>query len=161
MLRVANSQCTSTSGASCCVCSQSNPPSQAVDELPAALQLAPGAWQDKYHFPKPGPGTPVVMQCRTNRRASWAAQLAHDAGLGSVFVYKQVRSAKCHSSSGIFGKYSYKSFCVKHLSSPQLGGRPARLLSGAICVPQAPGTILGLSSLHGSVDPMVDNRPAL
>ncbi len=74
--------------------SQSNPPSRAVDELPAALQLAPGAWQDKYHFPKPGPGTPVVMQCRTNRRASWAAQLAHDAGLGSVFVYKQVRSAK-------------------------------------------------------------------
>ena len=64
----------------------------AVDELPAALALAPGAWQEQYRCLKPGPGAPVVMQCRTNRRAAWAAQLAHDAGLASVFVYKQART---------------------------------------------------------------------
>jgi hypothetical protein len=31
----------------------------------------------------------VVLQCRTQRRASWAAQLASDAGLHNVLVYKQ------------------------------------------------------------------------
>lgn len=60
-----------------------------VDELPAALQLSSSEWAERYRFPKPGAGAPVVFQCRTNRRASWAAQLAADAGLGPVFVYKQ------------------------------------------------------------------------
>lgn len=63
---------------------------RAVDELPAALQLSGSEWAERYRFPKPGAGAPVVFQCRTHRRASWAAQLAADAGLGPVFVYKQV-----------------------------------------------------------------------
>lgn len=48
-------------------------------------------WQQNYNFPKPGPYEPVVMQCRTNRRSAWAAQLAQDAGLQNCYVYKQVR----------------------------------------------------------------------
>lgn len=60
-----------------------------VDELPAALELSLTAWQDRYRFPKPGGSSTVVMLCRANRRASWAAQLAHDAGLPHVLVYKQ------------------------------------------------------------------------
>mmetsp|Transcript_15084 Transcript_15084/g.45563 ORF Transcript_15084/g.45563 Transcript_15084/m.45563 type:complete len:356 (-) Transcript_15084:398-1465(-) len=60
-----------------------------MDELPAALGMSPAAWQEQYGFPKPSSSSTVVMQCRTNRRASWAAQLAHDAGLSRVLVYKQ------------------------------------------------------------------------
>lgn len=30
------------------------------------------------------------MQCRTNKRATWAAQLAADAGLEHCLIYKQV-----------------------------------------------------------------------
>lgn len=63
----------------------------AVDELSAALQLGPAEWVERYRFPKPGAGSPVVLQCRTQRRSSWAAQLAADAGLHNVLVYKQVR----------------------------------------------------------------------
>lgn len=61
-----------------------------MDELPAALQLSGTEWAERYRFPKPGAGAPVVLQCRTQRRASWAAQLAADAGLHNVLVYKQV-----------------------------------------------------------------------
>lgn len=61
-----------------------------VDEMPAALQLSGAEWAERYRFPKPGAGAPVVLQCRTQRRASWAAQLAADAGLHNVLVYKQV-----------------------------------------------------------------------
>ena len=50
-------------------------------------------WQQHYDFPKPGPYDPVIMQCRTNRRAAWAAQLAKDAGLQNCLVYKQVSSS--------------------------------------------------------------------
>lgn len=46
-------------------------------------------WQQHYDFPKPGPYEPLIMQCRTNRRAAWAVQLAQDAGLQNCFVYKQ------------------------------------------------------------------------
>ena len=30
------------------------------------------------------------MQCRTNKRATWAAQLAADAGLQHCLIYRQV-----------------------------------------------------------------------
>lgn len=60
-----------------------------VDELAAALELSPTAWQERYRFAKPGGSSTVIMLCRTNRRASWAAQLAHDAGLPHVLVYNQ------------------------------------------------------------------------
>ena len=82
---------------------------RAVDELPAALQLNSTEWAERYRFPKPGAGAPVVLQCRTQRRATWAAQLAADAGLHNVLVYKQVTHSRqgwkscldqCRSMSG-------------------------------------------------------------
>jgi rhodanese-related sulfurtransferase len=88
---------------SCCCCTQAELHVElqsirlslyAVDELPAALQLSSAEWAERYHFPKPGAGMPVVLQCRTQRRASWAAQLAADAGLHNVLVYKQVIQAQ-------------------------------------------------------------------
>ena len=64
-------------------------PAAAADQLPSALLMTEERWQRHYNFPKPGPYEPVVMQCRTNRRAAWAAQLAHDAGLQNCYVYRQ------------------------------------------------------------------------
>lgn len=58
-------------------------------QLPAALQMAPQAWQEAFHFPRPSSEDWVIMQCRTNKRAAWAAQLAADAGLQRCLVYKQ------------------------------------------------------------------------
>ena len=69
------------------------PPSSAADQLPAALRLSEEQWQQQYRFPKPRPHDPVVMQCRTNRRAAWAAQLAQDSGLHNCLVYRQVTTA--------------------------------------------------------------------
>ena len=62
----------------------------AADQLPSALRLSEEQWQQQYRFPKPRPHDPVIMQCRTNRRAAWAAQLAQDAGLHNCLVYRQV-----------------------------------------------------------------------
>ena len=94
-------------------------------------------WQQHYDFPKPGPYDPVIMQCRTNRRAAWAAQLAKDAGLQNCLVYKQVshqdletrhpcvsietdmtvaRHLKCSDAQGVYGWHldpvikSYRSY---------------------------------------------------
>ena len=53
--------------------------------------MAPEAWEDAFHFPRPSSGDWVVMQCRTNKRATWAAQVAADAGLQRCLIYKQVR----------------------------------------------------------------------
>jgi hypothetical protein len=91
-------ECNCPSKCSCNCSKWSNAPPRhgpAVDELPAALQLSGAEWAERYRFPKPGPGAPVVLQCRTQRRASWAAQLAADAGLHNVLVYKQVTRAGC------------------------------------------------------------------
>lgn len=60
-----------------------------TDEIPSALRMSSRQWRDTYHCDKPAQGDPVVMQCRTNRRASWAAQIAQDAGFKKCFVYKQ------------------------------------------------------------------------
>jgi len=43
----------------------------------------------RHRFPKPEPEDLVVMSCRTNTRAAWAAQLAQDAGLSRCVVYRQ------------------------------------------------------------------------
>lgn len=48
-------------------------------------------WQDQYRYEKPAQNDPLIMQCRTNRRAAWAAQLAQDSGLQNCFVYRQAR----------------------------------------------------------------------
>ena len=61
-----------------------------TDQLPAALSMAPREWEAAYRCPKPGFEDWVVMQCRTNRRAAWAAQVAQDAGWPRVLVYRQV-----------------------------------------------------------------------
>ncbi|KAL3689095.1 hypothetical protein R1sor_015404 [Riccia sorocarpa] len=59
-----------------------------VEELPKALSMDSGAWEKTYRFPKFSTEDTVVFQCRTSRRATWAAQLAHDFGMGRCFVYK-------------------------------------------------------------------------
>jgi rhodanese-related sulfurtransferase len=60
-----------------------------VDQLPAALALPPELFAEQYRFPKPRAGDLVIMSCRTNTRAAWAAQLAQDAGLRRAVVYRQ------------------------------------------------------------------------
>lgn len=52
--------------------------------------MTPEAWQDAFHFPRPSSMEWVIMQCRTNKRATWAAQLAADAGLQRCLIYRQV-----------------------------------------------------------------------
>lgn len=59
-------------------------------QLPMAFQMGPDSWEDTFHFPKPSNADWVIMQCRTNKRATWAAQLAADAGLTNCLIYKQV-----------------------------------------------------------------------
>ena len=60
-----------------------------TDEIPSALRMSSRQWRDSYHCEKPAQGDALVMQCRTNRRASWAAQIAQDAGFKKCLVYKQ------------------------------------------------------------------------
>lgn len=60
-----------------------------VDRLPSALHLSSGEFAAQYGFPKPQPDDLVVMSCRTNTRAAWAAAVAQDAGLQRCLVYKQ------------------------------------------------------------------------
>ena len=57
-----------------------------------AFQMEPDSWEDTFHFPQPSNADWVIMQCRTNKRATWAAQLAADAGLTNCLIYKQVVS---------------------------------------------------------------------
>lgn len=61
-----------------------------TDEVASALSSSSRQWKERYRCDKPGHGEAVIMQCRTNRRAAWAAQIAQDAGLTNCFVYKQV-----------------------------------------------------------------------
>ena len=63
-----------------------------------AFQMEPDSWEDAFNFPQPSGNDWVIMQCRTNKRASWAAQLAADAGLTNCLIYKQV-SAVCKPSA--------------------------------------------------------------
>mmetsp|Transcript_16800 Transcript_16800/g.47376 ORF Transcript_16800/g.47376 Transcript_16800/m.47376 type:complete len:358 (+) Transcript_16800:2-1075(+) len=62
-----------------------------VDQLPKALQLGLREWERTYRFPKPGveEGSVTILQCRTNKRARWAAQLCAEAGWRGVYVYRQ------------------------------------------------------------------------
>jgi rhodanese-related sulfurtransferase len=60
-----------------------------VDRLPSALALSPENFLAQYHFPKPSIDDLVVMSCRTNVRAAWAAALAQDAGLMQCVVFRQ------------------------------------------------------------------------
>jgi len=59
-------------------------------QLPMAFQMGSDSWEDTFHFPQPSDADWVIMQCRTNKRATWAAQLAADAGLTNCLIYKQV-----------------------------------------------------------------------
>lgn len=51
-----------------------------VDQLASALQLPPDEFQRLYHFTKPLGRDALIMQCRTSRRAAWAAQMCMDVG---------------------------------------------------------------------------------
>jgi rhodanese-related sulfurtransferase len=52
-----------------------------VQEWPKALAMDSRAWEQSFKFPKFGNDDLVILHCRSNRRASWAAYLAQDAGL--------------------------------------------------------------------------------
>ena len=52
-----------------------------ADQLAAALELQPGEFAARYGFPRPVAGDMLVLHSRTSCRASWAAQVAADAGL--------------------------------------------------------------------------------
>ncbi len=72
-----------------------------TDEVASALSPSSRPWKERYRCDKPGHSQPVIMQCRTNRRAAWAAQIAQDAGLTNCFVYKQVTSVRCDTAQMI------------------------------------------------------------
>ncbi|GAQ87376.1 hypothetical protein KFL_003480200 [Klebsormidium nitens] len=57
-----------------------------VDQWARALALDGEAWEAVYHCPKLGRDALLVLACRTERRSTWAAQVAHDCGLRRVFV---------------------------------------------------------------------------
>jgi len=62
-----------------------------VDELPSALSstVSTVEFEQKYHFAKPRKDSIVIMCSRTYPRATWAAQIAQDAGYKNVYVYAQ------------------------------------------------------------------------
>ncbi|KAK9843460.1 hypothetical protein WJX81_004052 [Elliptochloris bilobata] len=59
-----------------------------ADQLPAALQLAPGEWEAAYRCAKPTQDTWLVLHGRTGQRAAWAAQIAIDAGYARALVFR-------------------------------------------------------------------------
>lgn len=61
-----------------------------ADEISAGFQMSGKQWKVKYRCEKPGRDDVLILVCRTNKQASWVAQLAHDNGLQNCFVYKQV-----------------------------------------------------------------------
>ncbi|KAI8101804.1 hypothetical protein M9434_006869 [Picochlorum sp. BPE23] len=60
-----------------------------VDELCSALSNSDSNFEQMYHFPKPSSDMLLIMCSRTHARATWAAQMAHDAGYSKVAVYAQ------------------------------------------------------------------------
>ena len=52
-----------------------------------ALQLPPDEFKARHHFPKPRQDGLLIMSCRTNIRATWAAQIAYDCGYVNCLVY--------------------------------------------------------------------------
>mmetsp|Transcript_23191 Transcript_23191/g.64393 ORF Transcript_23191/g.64393 Transcript_23191/m.64393 type:complete len:331 (+) Transcript_23191:122-1114(+) len=59
-----------------------------VHQIPAMLEMSDEECEQTYHFQKPRVSDVLVMQCRTNRRAAWAAQVFADHGYTSCFIYK-------------------------------------------------------------------------
>lgn len=77
-----------------------------VDKLPLALAMDAVAWEQHFHFPKVQPANILVLFCRSDRRANWAAQLAADAGLPRCFVYKEgVWGWRLHPSVMVYESY--------------------------------------------------------
>ncbi|KAJ7526026.1 hypothetical protein O6H91_17G078200 [Diphasiastrum complanatum] len=60
-----------------------------VEEWPKALAIEELVWKRNYHFLKIGHDDVVILYSRKNKRASWAFQLAKDAGIHRCYVYKQ------------------------------------------------------------------------
>ena len=61
-----------------------------ADQLPAALKMAPRDWEQVYRSTKPCLDDWLVMQCRDNKQATWAAQIAQDQGWPRVLVHREV-----------------------------------------------------------------------
>ena len=61
-----------------------------VDEIASALlNLKDAEFEQMYHFKKPNKNVLLIMCSRTFARATWAAQIAQDAGYIKVAVYAQ------------------------------------------------------------------------
>lgn len=83
-----------------------------MDQLGAAFQASTVEWQQLYRCEKPAQDSLLVMQCRTNRRACWAAQLAVDAGYVRVLVYRQgVYFWRLDGTVKPYGSYEVVSQC--------------------------------------------------
>lgn len=60
-----------------------------VDMLPSALELASEEFEERYRFRKPDRDELIIFSCRTNARATWAAQIATDYGYSNSVIYAQ------------------------------------------------------------------------
>lgn len=59
-----------------------------VNEWPKALVMEPSDWERNYGCPKFQKEDLIILYCRMNNQSSWAAQVAHDAGVNRCFVCK-------------------------------------------------------------------------
>jgi hypothetical protein len=78
-------------------------PADAVDQLASALALAPDAFKRMYAFEMPAQGDLLIFVSRTNQRAHWAAQLAHDAGWCRCGCGRGGRGRTMGSTGGSWG----------------------------------------------------------
>lgn len=84
-----------------------------VDQLPLALESDESVWQKYFRQSKISKGSFIIMQSCTNKRAQWAAQIAHDLGFKKCFVYRQ----------GVFGWRLHPSV-LPYASYEELDGPP-------------------------------------
>ncbi|CAD7695857.1 unnamed protein product [Ostreobium quekettii] len=79
-----------------------------VNELPKALRLEFSEFESKYGFARPRQDDVVVLNCRTNRRAKWAAAMCEDAGLKRVYVHQHgVHGWHFHAGVKMYDAYDH------------------------------------------------------
>ena len=63
----------------------------AVDDIESAMRLSADEFRAKYSFKKPSPsGKPVIVYCRTGRRATRAAETLVEHFRFARFVYRRL-----------------------------------------------------------------------